>query len=101
MGLSPAREATSCVATQELPQHFMKPEGSLPCSQQPSSGPYPEPDQSSSYHPIVCQKYILILYTHLHLGLPSVLSPTNILHAFLFSPICATCPAYLIIFLSF
>jgi hypothetical protein len=27
----------------------MKPEGSLPCSQDPSSGPYPEPDQSSLY----------------------------------------------------
>jgi hypothetical protein len=23
----------------------MKPEGSLPCSQQPADGPYPEPDE--------------------------------------------------------
>jgi hypothetical protein len=29
----------------------MELEGSLPCSQGPSTGPYPEPDQSSSYHP--------------------------------------------------
>jgi hypothetical protein len=29
----------------------MEPEGSLPCSQGPSTGPYPEPDQSSPYHP--------------------------------------------------
>jgi hypothetical protein len=29
----------------------MEPEGSLLCSQEPSTGPYPEPDQSNSYHP--------------------------------------------------
>jgi hypothetical protein len=26
---------------------------SLPCSQEPSTGPYPEPDQSNPYHPIL------------------------------------------------
>jgi hypothetical protein len=33
-------------------QHFMEPEGLLSCSQEPSIGPYPEPDQSNSCHPI-------------------------------------------------
>jgi hypothetical protein len=27
----------------------MKPEGSLPCSQQPATGPYPELDESSPH----------------------------------------------------
>jgi hypothetical protein len=32
---------------------LQEPEGSLPCSRKPSTGPYPEPDQTSPYHPIV------------------------------------------------
>jgi hypothetical protein len=38
----------------------MEPEGSLPCSQEPSTGPYPEPDQSSPYHTIL-SLYIISL----------------------------------------
>jgi hypothetical protein len=29
----------------------MEPEGSLSCTQEPFTDPYPEPDQSSPYHP--------------------------------------------------
>jgi hypothetical protein len=31
----------------------MEPEGSLPCSQEPSTGHYPEPDQFNPSHPIL------------------------------------------------
>jgi hypothetical protein len=34
-------------------QHFMEPESSLPCSQDLSTGPYPDPDRSSQYYPIL------------------------------------------------
>jgi hypothetical protein len=32
---------------------FKEPEGSSPCSREPSTGPYVEPDQSNPYHPIL------------------------------------------------
>jgi hypothetical protein len=34
----------------------MEPEGSLQCLQEPSTGPYPEPDKSSPYHSILSKK---------------------------------------------
>jgi hypothetical protein len=81
-------------------QQFKEPEGSSPCSQEPSTGPYPEPDRSSPSYPISLRS-IIISSTHLRLGLPSGLFPfgflTNILHAFLVSPIRATYPAHLIL----
>jgi hypothetical protein len=61
----------------------MKPDGSLPHSQDPSTCPYPKPQQSSPYptplHPISC-RYILILCSHLLLGLPSGLFPSGFPH---------------------
>jgi hypothetical protein len=43
----------------------MEPEGSLPCSQQPTTGPYPHPDTHSEHlhtlFPKVCQKTWRIL----------------------------------------
>jgi hypothetical protein len=42
----------------------MEPEVSLPCSKEPSSGPYPEPDQFSPYHTIPYN-------IHFNINLPS------------------------------
>jgi hypothetical protein len=59
----------------------MEPEGLLPCSQEPST-----PDRSSPYHLILSLTSILILSTHLRLGLPSGFFPsaflTNSLYIF-------------------
>jgi hypothetical protein len=76
----------------------MEPEGSIPCSQEPYTGPYPEPYQSNPHHNILSKINYNTVH-HLRLGLPSGFFtsafPTNILYAFLFSPIRATCPAHL------
>jgi hypothetical protein len=37
----------------KFPRILCKRKGSLPCSQGLSTGPYPEPDQISPYHPIL------------------------------------------------
>jgi hypothetical protein len=34
-------------------QHFMEPECSLLCLQEPATGPCPEPDESSPYNPVL------------------------------------------------
>jgi hypothetical protein len=38
----------------KYPDFFMEPEGSLPCTQKPGIGPYPEPAESSSPHRSLC-----------------------------------------------
>jgi hypothetical protein len=81
-------------------QHFMEPEGSSPCSQELSTALYPEPQGSSLYH-LLSLWHILILSTHQRSCLPSGLFlscfPTNILHAFIFSPIRDSFPSHLIL----
>jgi hypothetical protein len=85
-GAAPFLRSRQLCSHSRTSQHFMEPDGSSPCSQELSTGPFPEPDRPSPHHPILSLRSILILSTHLRLGLPSGLLPsafpTNILYAF-------------------
>jgi hypothetical protein len=75
----------------------MEPEGSLPCSQQTLTGPYPEPNTSNLHLPSCVPKTpsnIIFPYTprSSKWSLPPGF-PTKILCAFLITPIHATFPA--------
>jgi hypothetical protein len=80
---SPSWEAANCAATQELPSILWNPEVHYPFHKSPFTGPYPEPDQCSPYHPILSKIHFNIIHP------PTSWSsgfPTNILYAFLFFP---------------
>jgi hypothetical protein len=72
----------------------MELKGSLPCSQKPITGPFPQPDEFSP-HP---QNLVLLdpFNGHIFLGLPSGLLPsgclTKMIYAFFISPVQAMCP---------
>jgi hypothetical protein len=72
----------------------MEQEGSLSCSQELVTDPYPEPDESSPHHNPVSWRFILPFTHGSYKWYPSAL-PTKILYAFLISPIRITCPVYL------
>ena len=87
MEQSPSWEANRFAANQEIPHIFMELQGSLPHSQVPATCPYSEPALSSPYpQHLTSWISILILSTHLLLGLPnSLLSsgfPTKTLFLF-------------------
>jgi hypothetical protein len=46
MDLSSSRQATSRSVTQEFPKYFLEPYGSLLCSHDPATDPYPETIES-------------------------------------------------------
>jgi hypothetical protein len=80
MEISPSWEAANCAATQE----FFELVGSLLCLQDPSTGLFIMPDQSSPYHwarliqfvlpYLICIRSILILCVHLRLVVPFLMA---------------------------
>jgi hypothetical protein len=101
MEMSPSWEAFNCAATAELPSILWNTEVDHRVHMTPP--PVPILGQIDLIPTITTypQRSILILSTLLRLGLPSCLFlygfPTNILYAFLLSPICAECSAHLIL----
>ena len=68
-------EANLFSAGQEIPRILWNPEGLLPHSQEPVNCPYSDPEKSSPCSHSTSWRSILILSSHLRLGLPSGLFP--------------------------
>jgi hypothetical protein len=107
---------TSAMAENELQQHRVytnfhtnrltnsvapEPEGPSPCSQEPATGPYPEPSESTLHPQPISLRSNLIPSSYLRLGLRSGLFPldftTKTLYISLSSPMRATRSVHLIL----
>jgi hypothetical protein len=82
-----------------ISRHFMETKDSLRHSQEPSTGSYPEPDQSSPYHPILSNIHFNIIHQSvlffLLVSLLLTFPPIFYMHSS--SPIHATSLAHLIL----
>ena len=97
---SPSWEGNWFAASQEIPRSSWNPNVHYCTSVRHLFLSLASPIQSIYPHP-TSWRSILILSSHLHLGLSSVLFPsgfpTKTLYTPFSSPICATCPAHLIL----
>jgi len=79
----------------------MEPECSLPCLQEPVTGPYPETCIQSTISYLVSLTSVLLISSHLSRGVPSGVFPsgfcTKTLYAFLISTVRVIWPAHLIL----
>jgi hypothetical protein len=87
---NPFWQAATCAATQELPSMLWNPKVHYRVHKSPPLAPILSQIDPIPTIPSYLSKIILILSTHLRLGLPSRLFPsgfpTNILYALLFAP---------------
>jgi hypothetical protein len=98
---SPPCEDNRPSVSQEIPRILWNPKVHYRVAQEPVTYPYPEPEQSNP-RPISWTS-VLILSSHLRIGLPSGLFPLGFPIKTLYAPILhirAACPAQAISFLS-
>jgi hypothetical protein len=89
--LSPSRRSRQLCGYSGISKNIIEPEVSLPCSQEPSTGPYHEPHLSNPYHPILSKIHFNII--HPPTSWSRQLSLLGF-QPFLLSPMRSTCPAH-------